>query len=156
MPSHILVSDVQQWLEPTKLTITTVEPSLEATAFEYVASSLSSRYDPAGWLDTLTTPKLVKSVESMWYAGMLYKRQYSENTDESGYGTYLLTYVATLVTAISTGQADIVDISTIRAPWSYPVFWPDDDSTLIADPKVGGDPTDPLGAPRAFTMGQVF
>jgi hypothetical protein len=156
MASHILLTDVQQWLEPTKLTVADIDTSLEATAFAFVTSRLTSRYESGGWEDPTTTPQLVKSVESMWYAGMLYKRQYSENSDESGYGNYLLTYSNNLLDAIASGKQDLGETEAIREDWSFPQFWPTDDATAMADPDQGGDPTDPNAAPLMFTYGQVF
>src|SRR5262252_209739 len=156
MALHIAVEDVQQWLEPTKLTISAVDTVLEATAFQYVASRLAGRYDPTPWTSTSTTPPLVKSVESMWYAGMYYKRQYSENTDDSGYGNWIVTYATNLMDGLATGKQDILGSAGTVDPWALPQLWPTDASTDLADPSLGGDPTDPNASPRAFRMGQVF
>src|SRR5262245_55206150 len=146
MALHIGIADAQQWLEPTKLTLTAIEPALEATAFEYVVSRLAGRYNAESWTNSSTTPQLIRSVESMWYAGMLYKRQYSENSDESGYGNYLLTYSANLLEGIATGRGDVVGLDELRQQFSYPSFWPNDLATLTSEEE----PTSPLAAPRVF------
>jgi hypothetical protein len=159
--AHVDVTDVSQWLESTKLNITTLDTQFEATAFEVVASKLSVRYNTALWTSTANTPSLVKKIIGMMVAGYTYNRQYSENEDLDKYGFWLLNYADNLITGLATGVIDLVDtgqglVDTSRQPFSFPVFWPNDQSTLAADAASGGDPRDPLASPREFTMGQVF
>jgi|SRR5215471_976031 len=159
--TYINVTDVSQWLEPTKLNITTLDTQLEATAFEVVASRLSVRYDTSLWTSISTTPPLVQKILGMMVAGYTYNRQYSENEDLDKYGFWLLSYADNLITGLATGVVDLVDtgqglVNAERSPFSFPAFWPTDAATDMADTTLGGDPTDPNAAPLHFTSGQVF
>jgi hypothetical protein len=89
-------------------------------------------------------------------AGYEYNRTYSEDQGESDYGMWLIGYAEDLINGVAVGLNTIVGQDADREAISYPTFWPTDVATDLADPSLDGDPTDPLGAPRMFTMGQVF
>jgi hypothetical protein len=153
---HVSLAEVQQWLEPTKLTVTAVDPALEASAFNVVASTLGTRYDSSGWTDQYNTPPLIRTIVSMHVAGYTYNRQYSENADVSSYGAWLVRYATTLLQQVDNKQVILVGEDADVEEFSYPAFFPTDNSTNLADPKLGGDPTDPNASPRVFSMGQLF
>lgn len=155
---HVSVAEVQQWLEPTKLNLGLgpVDAELDATAFQVVASALQGRYDTSTWVDANTTPDLVRKILSMLVAGYTYNRQYSENEDVATYGNWLIRYATTVAQGIDSGQDVLIGQDSFRDPNSFPVFFPTDVATDLADPQQGGSVTDPAGAPRSFSMGQVF
>jgi hypothetical protein len=99
---------------------------------------------------------MIKSIISMFVAGYLYNRQYSEDSNVSTYGSWLLRYASNLLNMVQSGEIDLADADALLNAWQYPQFWPTDVATDLADPKLGGDVNDPAGAPRAFSMGQIF
>src|SRR4051812_32469360 len=112
--THVTLPEVQQWLEPTKLTLTDVDTELDATWYAKVASTLSGRYDTSSWLNDTNTPAMIKVIISMYIAGTLYNRAYSEEGDVASYGTWLIRYADNLLSAVDSGQAVLVGLDSTR------------------------------------------
>jgi hypothetical protein len=155
MAAHVSIAEVQQWLEVTKARVTQLDLELEGTATELVLSQLRSTYAVEAWVDEGTTPKLVRSVISLLYAGWFYDRTYSEDTPDSAtsYGSKLESAAMALLGSLVAGSTLLDETTVPRDNTSFPVFWPTDAATLIASQE--GDDAEGA-APRAFTMGKVF
>lgn len=147
MSDIVTEAAIQQWLESTKLTITSIDQELELSAQSTVFSQVSSRYDTSGWVDVSTTPPLIRSVVSMFIAGWIYNRAYSEATqDSNSWGNYLLSSAALIISGIVNGAVDIPDQDPDLSPLAQPIFFPDDASTQ----------SDPDNFGIKFTMGKIF
>lgn len=152
----VTLAQVQQWLESTKLTLSSYDTELELTAERRVFAEAAQSYDVSGWVGTSTTPVLIQEIIAMFTAAWTYQRQYSEDSETgSWYVTWLEGKAQSLLDSVSKGLIDLLDTTQIPSSDS-PVFWPTDAATSIADPLQNGDPADPNGAPRWFSMGKVF
>ena len=81
MVAHISVGEAQAWAEGTKLTISSLDAALEEHLAEEVLRRLDSPFDVSTWVDSTTTPKLVRTIISKLYVAWLYDRQYSEDIE---------------------------------------------------------------------------
>lgn len=147
--SYLIVADVQQWLEQTKLLLTEFDPALELTARNVVLGALSSRYDITTWLDAATTPSQARQIMSMLVAGWTYQRQYSQDLaiDGTNWGVRLEKMAMNLLAAIMDEKVDLMGDTAITAEASStgPTFYPTDAQEI-----------DDSGEGRKFTMGSVF
>lgn len=151
---HIGIAEVQAWLEPTKLTLTSIEASREAQIAAQVIARVVSVYPDAAptWIDEATTPTLIRSVIAMMYAGWYYDTQYSENPEDNAYADRLRKAADDLIAGIIAGSIDIVEVPG-PPPTSGPVFYPTDASSA---PDAYPTFDDPSAGPAAFSMGKVF
>lgn len=150
--AHIATTDVQPWFETTKMAISSLDADRESQISSQVFGRLALVFptEVLTWIDTNTTPQLVKSIISMLYAGWLYDTTYSENPDDNGYADRLRANAQTLIDGIVEGTTILTDVPS--APdVSAPEFFPTDASTAAC-------PTDdnPSDGPMKFTMGKVF
>jgi hypothetical protein len=149
--AHIVESDVQAWLEESKLTIGTLDVTLEQQiATEVLGRLVTAAYDVTGWTDPTNTPKLVKKIIAMFYAGWFYDKMYSETADTNQYAQRLKRAAETLLQGIIAGMTDIEEVPGLTQ-LGNPVFFPTDaSSALHYDEYDVGD------GPAAFGMGARF
>jgi hypothetical protein len=158
--AHITTGDIQSWLESTKLSVSSIDPSLEAQVTGEVFGRLSTQFGQFVplWVDPTTTPQIVRQIIAMIYAGWLYDRSYSEvETNEArvSYGAVLRTWAATLITDILSGGVIIAETEP-GGPATAPVFYPTDASSTYDAWVNNTDLNDQSLGPAKFGMGMVF
>lgn len=126
---------VQQWLEATKLTLSSIDPELAESAREVAFSTLVNSYDTTVWVDSDTTPKLVQSAISMLIAAWIYTRAYSEEGGEATYGNDLEQKAYALLNGIASGEISLEEYPGVGATSETISFLPDDStgSTEVYD-----------------------
>jgi hypothetical protein len=150
--AYTTVGEVQAWLEPTKLTITEVEPELEDAVATFVLARLSPVYEIGGWLDELTTPKLVRKTIAVCYAARLYDRQYSEDEEENKYAQRLHQICTASTDSIVDGTTELqTDPGVVPLTDDNPSFYPNDESSS----REPG-PDDPSAGGPYFRMGRLW
>jgi hypothetical protein len=153
--AYLVEDQVNAWLASTKYHVDALEDELEAAVVGSSFAAVSTRYDTSEWLDDVTTPSLMTVAMSMLYAAWWLQRQISEDelTDQS-YPIRLEERAMTLLTGIADATIDLpgVDPDPDLTAGRGPLFYPNDASTALWE----DDPLDPLGSPRAFTMGSAF
>ncbi|HEY9660601.1 MAG TPA: hypothetical protein V6C65_19265 [Allocoleopsis sp.] len=148
--AHITTSDAQGWAESTKLTLSSLDASLEAQISTEVLSRLASAYDISGWTNDTNTPALVKVIIAKMYVAWFYDKSYSENQDQGNdYAAMLRTNAEMLITGIIDGVIDVPGVPGIGT--GVPGYYPNDASSAL-------EPTfdDPSLGPAKFSMGKVF
>lgn len=143
-------ADVQAWLEPTKLRLDSDDDLVEEIhASAIVMAQLSTRFDTSAWVDSTTTPQLVRTIISMLVAAYRYNSLYSEtiNEERETYGDKLEEKAMLLLQQVVDGQLIIEEALDGPAVTGTLEFYPTDASTLIDDEEDAG---------RKFTMGQRF
>jgi hypothetical protein len=147
--TYLTQPKVQQWLETTKCEIDFIDPELETSTRDLVLGRVAARYDVTGWLDESTTPSLVLDLIAMYYAGLWYNRQFSEDSDSfNGWGAFLVRTAQTQLDEIANGTVDLTDVVILPDPTlTQPLFWPTD---------AQDDNLDGTHSQRRFTMGQIF
>lgn len=150
--AHIATTDVQAWFELTKMTVSSVDAAREDQISSQVLSQIGNLYPDQvlTWIDTTTTPKLVKSIISMMYAGWMYDTQYSENPDDNTYADRLRAQAQNLIEGIMSGAIALLDVPTLPDETGA-LFFPNDVSS--ANCPTWDNPSD---GPEAFRMGKVF
>lgn len=147
--AHVTETEVQAWLEESKLEVGTLDVVMESQITSEVLGRLASAsYDTVGWTDSASTPVLVKKIISMLYAGWYYDRQYSETPDTNEYAIRLKEAAEALMLGVIAGTTDIGEIPGTSTHGEL-VFFPDDASSA-ADFNTEGD------GPAAFSMGAKF
>lgn len=148
---HIAEVNVQAWLEESKLEVGSLNIELEAQITSEVLGRISrAGYDVLSWTDSTTTPKLVKKIISMLYAGWFYDRAYSETADTNQYAQRLKKAAETLILGIIGGTIDIEEVTGDEL-FGDPLFFPNDQSTaMMPDEFEVGD------GPSVFGMGAKF
>ena len=149
--ARITAQQAQAWFDKTKLTITQLDMDLLDLIETEVLGRLGAAYDTSTWIDSATTPKLVKTAISKLYAAWYYNRVYSEDTGtENAYATKLENNAEMLISGIVSGTIELpevdVDLTTGQA-----AFYPTDESSAMeatADDRSLG--------PGVFSMGTVF
>jgi hypothetical protein len=141
--TYLTTDQVQQWLEKTRFAVTEIESARETTARDLVFGRVGSRYDTTGWVDSATTPSLVLSIMSGFYAAWLYNAIASEDMGETDYGASLIRMLNGLLDSIASSALDLdgVDPSTLGTVAFFP--------TDLQD-------TDEQGNEIKFTMGVTF
>lgn len=152
MTTHITLAEVQAWLERTKLTLTSLDDSMEAQVASKVLARVASAYPTqvSSWVDYLTTPTLLRSIMAMQYAGWFYDRQYSENPEDNSYADRLRAEAESLLVGIIDGTVDVPEVPGLPEI-TNPEFYPTDASSAARptweDPSLG---------PAKFSMGKIF
>lgn len=151
---HITVAEVQSWLEETKLTLTSISTEREAQIAAQVIARVVSAYPEAAptWIDEATTPRLIRSIIAMMYAGWYYDTQYSENPDDNTYADRLRKAADDLIAGIIAGTIDITEVEGLPTI-GQPVFYPTDASSA---PDAKPTLEDPSAGPPMFSIGKVF
>lgn len=151
MVHRITVEDAQAWLEETKGLLGSLNDDLCTQVETQVLSRIAVVYDVSTWVDTDTTPSLVKNVIAMYYVSWFYDRQYSENQDSGNNWAARLAQMADgIITSIISGSVVLTDSSQTNDS-SAPAFYPTDDSSLMCPTR-----DDPSLGPAKFSMGQVW
>lgn len=156
--AHVTQPEVQSWLEATKLTISTVDAELEATAAVTVFGALTHDYDTTTWTDSTTTPAIVRKVIAMFVAAWTYNRQYSEDApDGNAYANWLEAKANMLLQGLIAGTIDIIEVPGVPVSIGTPTFYPDDTTGAVAVYDALGNQVFPTGADDIkFRMGTVF
>lgn len=151
MPVFVL-NDVNAWLEPTKLTVSTIESALSDQITEQVFSRLRNSFSNiTTWTSETTTPVLVKSIVAMLYAAAIYERAYGDDHDDTNnYAGLLRAMAEANITGLQSGILELAE-DTGNQGSSAPAYFPSDASS--ANPASMDAPSD--GGPY-FTMGMVF
>lgn len=151
--AHITIDAVNSWLEATKLAVSSIEAELDSQIATLVTARLEGGgFDTSSWVDATSTPDLVRTVISMHYAAWVYDRAYGDETEGSAYADKLRAYADSLMTAILSGDAVLVEVVDGLPPdHGSPTFFPTDLSSL--QPPTYDHPED---GPPAFMMGTVW
>jgi len=147
--SRITAREAQAWVEGTKLTISTLDTDLLELLEEEVIQQLASITDTSIWIDSTSTPRLVRVIISKMYVAWLYDRAYSEDIEQgNNYADRLKDNAQMLMTGLLAGTIELPGVPDISGS---PVFYPTDASS-------GMEPTsdDPSLGPAAFSMGMRF
>jgi hypothetical protein len=142
--ARITLVDAQAWAENTKLPFSVLDAALlNQVEIQVIAQLQSCGIDAAliaTWLDTATTPELVKSIISMMYVAWYYDRQYSEEqTEGNDYAAMLRNHAQMLLQGVCDGSIEIPGAPTIAGK---PAFFPTDESSAqqptCLNPELGG------------------
>lgn len=147
MVNLITLQEAQAWGEKTKLA-PAWQNGLDQALLEQVQvevlGNISIVADTSTWVDSLTTPGLVKTILAKMYVAWLIDRQYSEDAELSSYAALLRATALALQTNIVSSLIDIpgVIVESDGLPSVYPT-----DSTV-----------DRYGRPYGpyFTMDAIF
>jgi hypothetical protein len=147
----ISYDEVQVWLETSKLEVAPSDllPE-EAAASPVVLSRLAVRYDTSTWVNTATTPSLVRKIISMLVAAWRYNAYYSETSEDGGnpYANKLEERANDLIDGIVSGAISLTDVTDQGPAVEGTIdFYPTDASTAANTEDDAG---------IAFTMGKVF
>lgn len=149
--ARVTLAEVQGWLDSSKLTLASLDAALLAHMEEELITRLAVVYDTSTWVDETTTPKLVRTAISKFYASWLYDRFYSENQEEGNdYALRLAQNVESIMTALIDGRIvlpEVPDPAVSRGPSFYPT-----DASSAQEP-TSDDPS--LGGPY-FSLGRSF
>lgn len=150
--ANITVEEAQVWCERTKLDLKgQLDGGLETQVSSTVLARIASTYDVSTWVSSLTTPVIVKTIISMFYAAWLYNRLYSDdNDDTNAYADKLMEMAEAALSNILDGTTEIPGVEPTGDAGS-PSFYPTDASSALSptteDPSLG---------PAAFSMGTIF
>lgn len=148
MANLVTLAEARAWGEKTKLAPAWEEgfdADLLAQVQVEVLGNVSAVADTSTWLDSTTTPSLVKTIIAKLYVAWLIDRQYSEDADLSDYAALLRATALSLQTAIVNSDIDLPGAGAVAGdglPGMYPL-----DTTLDSQ----GNPYGPY-----FTMDAVF
>lgn len=149
--ARITLAEAQAWLEPTKLTLASLDAALLAHLEEEILSKLASTYTVSAWTTDTTTPKLVRTAISKTYAAWTINRQYSENQDElNDYAISLQANSDMIITGLVEGRIILPEVpvpATSRSVSFYPT------NASSAQEPTSDDPS--LGGPW-FSLGRAF
>lgn len=148
---RVAVSEVQAWLEPAKLTVTTLDQELLSQLEEEILVQLAPQYTVTGWLTPETTPKIIRVVIAKTYASFYLDRAYSENQDGGNdYAVRLMANANMLMTGLIGGSIDIPDVPATNSS-TAPSFFPTDASSA----QLATSENPEFGGPY-FSLGRVF
>jgi hypothetical protein len=153
--ARIDVTEAQAWAESSKLTIT-LDTALLTMVEAMVLGELNRAYDVSAiqslWVNSATTPQLVRNLIAMKYVSLYYDRQYSEDESRNPWARRLDQMARDLMDALSTGAIDIPEVSGVTGIARAPRFYPNDTSTAA----TGATADDPAAGPNKFSMNQAF
>lgn len=159
--AYITLDEANAWLELTKLSFTVDNGRFSEELADQNAAIIFSRLRPvfgtdvvATWTDASTTPKLVRTIITMYYVAAEYDKHYSDDVDDNvnNYATILRRLADQNIQGLIDGSVELEELPDGNSSQGIPVFFPTDASS---DNRIGfhEDPSD--GGP-AFLMGQVF
>lgn len=157
----ISIAEVQQFLEPTRFTVTNAEVTgeFELSARTEAFARVSSAYATTSWITEGTTPKLVRLAIAMLVAARLYARAYSEeDTEGNAYARRLEKKAYDLLDGIADGTIDLEEVAGEVGARGGPGFWPDDstESDNVIYDGEGGRTLLSNSSARRFEMGTIF
>ena len=154
--SYVTSTEVQQWLESTKLGVDHVDTELEDSAITYIKARVADTTDVSAWTDSSDTPALILKLVSMLVAAWIYERTYSESTsDQPSWAQRLERMVETILTGIAAGTISLVDDPS--APADTIAFLPDDNTGVENVYDALGNLIGASGSEDIkFTMGVKF
>jgi hypothetical protein len=162
---RITPADVQAWCEPTKLPIAELEDVLDTQVEAQVMGTLEAGFDVSPWVDTDTTPRIIRNAIAMKYASLLYDRTYSEDSDSSNAWAARLDMMSDdLISGMLDGSVTI-DGFVSAEEHSNPEAYPTDQSSTPMPERDGfrnvqWSPNhisgDPSAQPPAFSVGMRF
>jgi hypothetical protein len=140
---YVSLGDLNAWMAKQKLSLSQEdldnEIALEFTQAAHIKGRLSQAYDTSVWVDTDSTPALVRAIIAMRMAGWIWLRKNADVNRGSGdnsFGRMLLAESDRLLTDIEQGTISL------------------DGETYNVDAALS-ETYDPVIDP-AFTMGAVF
>lgn len=149
--ARITTTDAQGWAESTKMTVSSLDASLVSQIETEIISRLNSIYVTTGWIDSTSTPSVVKVIIAKTYIAWLYDRQYSENQENGNdYAAMLRANAEMLMEGLINGTIGIPG-ETPTGAGIGPSFYPNDASSAL-EPTID----DPSLGPAKFSMGKVF
>jgi hypothetical protein len=150
MAQLVTLPEVAAWGEKTKLApaLVTLDTVLLDQVQAEVLAHMGVVASTATWLDSTSTPVMVKTIIAKMYLAWVIDRQYSEDEDLSAYSALLRAGAVSLQTLIETSQVDIPGVTDTddTAGDGLPGYYPKD-NTL----DQFGNPYGPY-----FCMDQVF
>ena len=150
--AHITTAEVNAWLEATKLNLSSVDATLEGHSSEIVIDRLAAVFNVSTWVNESTTPKLVRTLISMYYASYIYDRAYADDaTDTSNYAFILRRQADAIIIGLLAGTIIMPEDPVAATAHIDPAYFPNDLSS--ANSPSSDFPSD---GPPSFTMGQVF
>jgi hypothetical protein len=160
--AHIQLAEAQSFLEGTKIALNALDPILELEMSNYALGQLAATYDDPTfgvptWVDSTTTPELVRLAIAMLYAGWYYDRQYSEMVAAEGpsYGLILREQAELLLAGIITSSIMLVELLP-NMPATAPVYYPTDVSSTREARAASDKWDDNSVGPAKFSINQVF
>ena len=148
--ARVTLAEIQGWLDPVKLTLASIDTELLAHLEEETLTRISSVYDTSGWVSSSTTPKIVRTAISKYYASWLMDRFYSENQDEGNdYARRLCDNADMVVSGIL--NRTIILPEEPEPTYDVASYYPNDASS--AQEPTADNPS--LGGPY-FSLGRNF
>lgn len=152
MALHITVDEANAWADRFKLNFGELDSELENSQAVQVLARVSQAYTVTSWVDSATTPSLVRKIIAMMYVGWYYQRTYSEDGEMNSYGVMLITAAENLLSGIVDGSLALVDaVVGTDLHSSEPGFYPTDASSALVPTT-----TDSSLGPAKFTMGTIW
>lgn len=151
MAEHISVAEAQAWIEPTKLTLSVLEPELEAQVTTLIFSQLLGTFQTNTWVSAASTPKVVRTIIAMHYVAWTYDKYYSDDAENNAYADKLRTYANIMLAQLVAGTLELEELPDANAGISSPSFFPNDASSAREPSELY-----PSDGPPSFTMGTVF
>jgi hypothetical protein len=155
---QIEVDDAQPFAAQRKLDLgTSLDGDLVESVASMVLGQIQPAYDTSGWVDSTTTPRMVRAIIGMYYVAWYYQRTYAEDTGTATYADRLLRWAQMLINGILAGNTILTDVATPVVDHGVPAFYPNDLSSAT-DPSDLDWSDSERGSvgPAYFTMGQVF
>jgi hypothetical protein len=146
MAEHITLAEARAWLEPTKLTLSTLDSELEAQV-----AQLLGTFDTTTWVNAGSTPKAIRTMISMYYVAWTYDKHYSDDAENNAYADKLRRYADIMLAQLIAGTLELEELPDANIGVSSPSFFPNDESSAR-------EPSDlsPSDGPPSFTMGTRF
>lgn len=155
--ARITVQEAQAWVENTKFTIgnngafKTQDLNLLTQIEEEVLARIASAYDTSTWINSATTPHLVRVAIAKKFVAWMYRRQYSEDLPDAdaAYSALLDVNAETIIVGIVDGVIEVPGLPGEST--QTPGFYPTDASSAL-------EPTwdDMSLGPNQFSINQVF
>jgi len=152
MTFHITIEEANAWADKVKLNFGNLDVELESSQSTQVLSRVSQIYDVTSWVDSSTTPSLIRKIIAMMYTGWYFQRTYSEDENTSTYGMMLIAQAEQLILGIIDGAITLSDAPpNTDLLNSSPLFYPNDASSALTPT------TDDMSlGPNKFSMGTVW
>jgi hypothetical protein len=131
----ITINEAQAWGEKTKLApvwLSGLDNVLLAQIEAEVIGRISTVADATLWIDTASTPPLVKTIIAKMYVAWIIDRQYSEDEELSAYAALLRATALQLQQGIVDSEIDIPGVVVGDAGDGLPSSYPTD-----TDPSCG-------------------